>query len=161
MAIGIPRYSIDSSALIHAYRRAYPPSVLPSLWDDRLPGLIANGSLIASKEVLNELKKKDDELFEWCQNHPNMFIELDDEQQAAMGQIMGKYPKLVDTSKGKSGADPFVIALAQTHKPPLTVITQEEPRNERNPRIPDVCRIEDVPCVNILDFIIEQGWTFS
>ena len=156
-----PLYSIDSSSLIHAYRRAYPPTAFPSLWSERFPGLIADKKLVASKEVLLELKRKDDELTLWCRQYQDMFIEIDVGQQDQMVQIMGRYPRLVDTKKGKSGADPFVISLALTYSPPLTVVTEEGLGSEQNPRIPDVCRREGIRCSNVLDLIVEQGWQFT
>ena len=50
-----------------------------------------------------------------------MFVDNDDVIQEAMQHVTGAYAKLVDTSKGKSGADPFVIALAQSYGPTLAV----------------------------------------
>jgi hypothetical protein len=38
---------------------------------------------------------------------------------------MGAYPRLVDTVKGRSGGDPFVIAVARIKHPPMTVVTEE------------------------------------
>jgi hypothetical protein len=37
------------------------------------------------------------------------------------------YPRLFDTVKGRSGGDPFVIALARIKCPPLTLVTEESP----------------------------------
>ncbi|MCP5410129.1 MAG: DUF4411 family protein [Chromatiaceae bacterium] len=153
------KYSIDTSALLHGWVRAYPPSIFPALWD-RLEELISNGQLIASKEVLNELKRKDDDLFEWCSNREEMFVEIDDNIQVHMAHIMGKYQKLVDTSKGKSGADPFVIALAMTHNPPFAVVSEEKGGSAKNPKIPYVCREEDILCITLLQLIQKQGWKF-
>ena len=126
------KYSIDTSALLHGWVRAYPPSVFPALWEC-LAELIENGRLLASKEVLNELKRKDDDVFKWCSDREKMFVEIDDEIQDHMAYLMGNYEKLVDTSKGKSGADPFVIALAITHNPTLTVVSEEKGGSAKNP----------------------------
>jgi len=52
----VPLYSIDNSALIHGWVRAYPPRTFPTVWE-RLDELVANGLLKASVEVRNELKK--------------------------------------------------------------------------------------------------------
>lgn len=70
-----PIYSVDSSALIHGWRRAYPPKTFPTVWE-RLDKLVSDGVLKASIEVLNELEKQDDELHAWCKERPAMFIEL-------------------------------------------------------------------------------------
>ncbi len=90
-----------------------------------------------------------------------MFVEVDDAIQGAMQHIMGTYPKLVDTSKGKSGTDPFVIALAMTRNPLLTIVTEEHGGSAGKPRIPFVCRQEELRCITLLQLIEEQGWTFG
>ena len=140
-ANGKVRYSIDTSALIHAWRRAYPPKNFASFWA-KLENLIDDGVIIASIEVINEINKKDDEIYSWCNNQPDSFcIEIDDDLQVNLAYIMGTYPRLVDTVKGRSGGDPFVIALARSHIPkPLTVITQEGFGKKNSPKIPDVCK---------------------
>lgn len=155
-----PRYSIDSSALIHGWVRAYPPRTFPTVWE-RLDGLATNGILKASVEVFNELQKQDDDLYAWCKERPAMLVDIDDAIQGAMRHIMGIYPKLVDTSKGKSGADPFVIAVAMTPNPSLAVVTEERGGSASKPRIPFVCRQEELHCISLLQLIEEQNWTFG
>jgi Domain of unknown function (DUF4411) len=58
---------------------------------------------------------------------------------------MTAYPRLVDTSKGRSGADPFVIALAAAANPIMTVVTEEHPGKTK---IPDVCKKEGIKFCN-------------
>ena len=70
--------------------------------------------------------------------------------------LLRKYPRLVDTRKGRSGADPFVIGLAQMHNPSLTVVTEEKGGTADKPHIPYVCQEEDIRCVSLLDLITEQ-----
>lgn len=152
-------YSIDSSALIHGWQRAYPPKNFGPVWG-RLSELTNAGRLRMSIEVLNELQKKEDELFAWCKEQAGLCVEIDDQIQAAMVQIMGRYPKLVDTAKGKSGADPFVIALAASHNPVLTVVSEERGGSEKKPRIPYVCQQHDIRCITLLQLIQEQDWQF-
>ncbi|GJM10269.1 MAG: hypothetical protein DHS20C11_25450 [Lysobacteraceae bacterium] len=71
------------------------------------------------------------------------------------------YPKLVDTAKGKSGADPFVIAMARSHNPRLTVITEEKGGSAQKPKIPYVCQQENIRCVSLLGLIVEQKWVIG
>jgi len=100
-------YSVDSSALIHGWRRAYRPKNFGFVWK-QFDVLIEAGRLRASIEVYNELEKKDDELFKWCKERKEkLFTEIDDEIQNHVARIMAAYPRLVDTVKGRSGADPF------------------------------------------------------
>lgn len=155
------RYSIDTSALIHAWRRAYPPKNFESFWT-RLEKLIEDEVILASIEVINELKKKDDDIHQWCNGQPEWFSkDIDDNLQGHLSHIMGTYPRLVDTVKGRSGGDPFVIALARANLPrPLTVITQETPGKKASPKIPDVCKDEKIPCMNLVEFIQAEDWRF-
>jgi len=73
---------------------------------------------------------------------------------------MGTYPRLVDTVKGRSGGDPFVIALARVRRSKITVVTEEDRGRADSPKIPDVCRAEGIRCLNLADFIAERGWKF-
>jgi hypothetical protein len=160
-ANGNARYSIDTSALIHAWRRAYPPKNFASFWA-KLENLINDGVIVASVEVINELNKKDDEIHNWCSIQSNTFcVEIDDDLQENLAYIMGTYPRLVDTVKGRSGGDPFVIALARSHNPKvLTVITQEGVGKKNSPKIPDVCKAEKIPCINLVELIQAENWKF-
>ena len=148
-------YSIDSSALIHGWRRVYRPKNFGFVWDG-FDTLITAGRLHASIEVYNELEKKDDELFKWCKERKEgMFVPLDEDIQNHVARIMKAYPRLVDTVKGRSGADPFVIALAATSQPPMVVVTQESPGKMK---IPDVCSAEKIECCDLADMIEKEDW---
>ena len=74
--------------------------------------------------------------------------------------IMQKYPKLVDTGKGKSGGDPFVIAQALAGNPRLVVVTQEAGGTANKPRIPYVCDREGVQHIDLLTLFEKEDWSF-
>jgi hypothetical protein len=151
-------YSIDTSSIIEAWHRRYPLDVFPALWDG-LDRLISSGRLQASDEVLVELKKKDDDLYHWAKSRPAMFRALDEEIQFAVIDLLNDFPKLVNTQKGRSQADPFVIALARTQG--CTVVTNEVALGSlERPRIPDVCNALRIPCINVLGLIRAEGWRF-
>ena len=150
-------YSIDSSALIHGWRRAYRPKNFGFVWE-HLDGLIEQSRLRASIEVYNEIQKKDDELLAWCKERKEaMFVEIDDQIQPHLARIMTAHPRLVDTVKGRSGADPFVIALAATANPLMVVVSEE---NFGKTKIPDVCAAEKIECINLADMIERENWDF-
>jgi Domain of unknown function (DUF4411) len=161
MASGDKVYCFDTSSLVHAWRRAYPPKRFSRLWaffDD----LIEGGRMVASIEVLNELKKKDDDVFEWAKvRKESMFREIDDEIQDQIGRIMAEYPRLVDTKTGKSGGDPFVIAQAMIQSPYHIIVTEEQGGSSKSPKIPYVCIQEGVRHINLLTLIEEEDWSFS
>lgn len=157
---GSTLFSFDSSSLIHAWNRAYRPKNFPSFWRN-LEEAIAAGVVVASVEVLAELAKKDDAVHDWCKGVAgDLCVDLDDEQQEHMLHIMGTYPRLVDTVKGKSGGDPFVIALARLRHGQITVVSEEDFGKKDSPRIPDVCRAEGIRCYKLADFIEDRGWSF-
>jgi hypothetical protein len=56
------KYSIDTSAILDAWTRYYPPDVMPGLWK-QLEELVDNGQLLATEEVLYELEKKEDNVY--------------------------------------------------------------------------------------------------
>jgi len=145
------RYCIDTSSLVHAYQRSYPPDILPQLWEERFDELIDAGLLISPFDVLEELKKKHDDLYAWAKERQDMFLEID-QFQDQLTDIMANYPRLVDTKKGKSGADPMVIALALAQEPTLTVITEEGMGSENSPKIPRQ--------INVLQLLRDQKWRF-
>jgi hypothetical protein len=151
-------YSMDSSALIHAWHRIYRPKNFGFVWDG-FDTLISAGRLRASIEVYNELQKKDDELFAWCKKRKaKMFVEIDQTTQLIVAQIMRDHPRLVDTTKGRSGADPFVIALAGSVNPFMVVVTEESPGKSR---IPDVCAARAIQCCGVADMIEREDWKFG
>lgn len=154
-----PIYCCDTSSLIHAWRRAYPPKSFKSFWA-KLDDLINEGRLVSSIEVYAELEKKDDDVFVWAKDRKTMFLEIDDNVQTTMLWVMGKYPRLVDTVKGKSGADPFVIAQALCPNPPLIVLHQEYGGSLKSPKIPFVCDQENLRHIDLLTLIEEEGWSF-
>lgn len=152
-------FSFDSSALIHAWHRAYRPKNFPTFWTNLEQSVLA-GHVVASTEVLAELEKKDDDVHKWCkQLAANLSVDVDDMQQEHMRHIMGTYPRLVDTVKGRSGADPFVIAVARSTRG-IIVVSEENFGKRDSPRIPDVCRDEGIRCYKLVDFIDARGWTF-
>jgi len=154
------KYSIDTSGLLDGWRRYYPPDVFPAVWV-RLEQLIESGDLAASEEVLFELEKRDDEVHEWTKKHrAEMFVPIDERQQEQVAEILASHERLVDTRKNRSGADPFVIALALLEG--CAVVTGEGRTGKlEKPNIPDVCEAVGVRCISLLDLFREQGWRFA
>lgn len=152
------RFSIDTSAILDGWRRHYPREAFPGLWD-HLEALIRSGDLRASDEVKHELEKKDDDALAWALEQDRFFVPMDDDIQDAVSAILRDHPRLIDTRRGRSGADPFVIALAKVRG--SAVITGETPSGSLNrPKIPDVCRAIGVEPIGLLDLIRREGWVF-
>jgi Domain of unknown function (DUF4411) len=156
------KYSIDTSSLIAGWAERYPPRHFAPFWAS-MEQAITSGLILISREVIGDIKRKDDDLHKWLKGLPFKSVEIDDPVQAHVTNIMAQYPKLVDTRTGKSGSDPFVIALAMANDPKLTVVTEENRGGSINkPRIPFVCDQLDVSvlCINLLGLIKAEDWRF-
>lgn len=152
------KYSFDTSAFLNPWNRDYPPDIFGSLWEG-FDDLIQSGRLLATEEVLEELRRKDDEMYRWALDRRQMFVPLHGLIQQAVIGILAEYPRLIDNRRNRSGADPFVIALAQVED--CTVVTCETRTNSLiRPHIPDVCDALNIRCIDVVGLIREQGWNF-
>ncbi len=149
-------YSLDTSGILDAWVRFYPPDVFPTIWSN-MDGAAKDGTILVVDEVVRELERKDDGIHQWIKERPSMIVPIDAQIQSLVGQIMARYPRLVDNRKHRSGCDPWVIALARARG--LTVVTAEKPTNTlHKPKIPDVCRALGVACLEIVELFRERGW---
>ena len=152
-----PDHSMDTSALIDL-KYLYPQDIFPTLWRE-LENKVKSGTVIAPKEVFNEIAKRDDELSRWTRRHKEMFKDLNDEQLGMVRKILAKHPGLVDIGKETPDADPFVVALAKAEGD--IVVTSEKPRNPGGrPKIPDVCEDCGIRWMPLIEFFKEMGWKF-
>ena len=143
-------YCIDTSALIDL--RPYRAEFFPSLWAD-LERLKSNGRLTAPRQVLEELQRKNDAVWEWARANRDMFEEVTDEQILLVKDILDNFPNLIDVNSETEEADPFVIALAITDQ--CTVVTLEGRKNIHS--IPNVCDHYGVDCLSLFDFFRQEN----
>lgn len=155
-----PLFCIDTSSFIHAWNRDYPPDVFPGVWENL--SLYANiGLIIAPEEVLIELERGGDEIYEWAREHTLMFHQPDTEVQAEVSRIVNNWSASVPSvSHDGVWADPYVIAFAVVNQ--LMVITGEGRvgSNARIHKIPNICDTLGVPCDNLLGLLRSQGLSF-
>jgi hypothetical protein len=150
-------YSFDTSAWLQCWARFYPRDVFPALWE-RLEDMLDSGKVVCSDEVLRELSKEEDDLTAWLRAKPEVFVELSEEIQDATNEILAAHPYIAKEFARRTHADPFVVAVAKVHD--CTVVTQEGRGSEAKPRIPLVCEALDIPCIDVISFIRQEGWTF-
>ena len=149
-------FSLDTSGMIDAWGRYYPPDVFPTIWI-KMDSAAGAGDILIIEEVVRELERKDDGAHKWIKERETAIVAIDGEVQAHLVEIMRKYGRLVDSKKNKSGGDPWVIALARARR--LTVVTGEKATGSLiKPHIPDVCKDLGVPCITVIDFFRKQGW---
>ncbi len=150
-------FCVDTSGWLDGWHRYYPRDVFPSLWqniEDRVSGY----EIIASEEVYVEVQKKDDDLHEWMKQRKFMLIPANESIQRRVAEILARYPRLVDTLKGRSQADPFVIATAV--ETGSIVVTGESFGSATKPRIPFVCQQLGIRCITFLDMIRELNLAY-
>lgn len=151
-------FCMDSSAWMDGWVRDYPPDVFPSLWEN-LDHNIQAGLIHSTEEVYVEIKKKDDGLYTWLKDRKEIFVPIKEEIQNTVAELLVKYPRLVDTKKNRSQADPFVIATAEYFN--AAVVTGEKPSGKIEvPRIPDVCYDRETPCISFIQMLRQIGWKF-
>ena len=150
-------FCVDTSALIEPWRRRYPLDVFPTFWET-LDAWAKDGRVLAPDEVLIEIRKVDDDLKEWVEDRRYLFRPPVEEVQVAVLEIMASHPRLVDTKKGRSIADPWVIAQAEVSG--AVVVTEEHRKGGRSPRIPDVCVARKVEYTDVIGLIRAMGLKF-
>lgn len=151
-------YSFDTSSFLNGRRDLLPPSTFPTLWNN-IEALIDSEAVQSIDLVRDELTARDDDVASWAKAQEGLFVPLTTDVQAAAREVLVQHDRIIGVGNGRSGADPFVIALAMTHNG--VVVTEEIPkRNPRSPKIPDVCEAMGIPCLTLLRFIQQEGWVF-
>lgn len=152
-------YVFDTSSLIGAWVRTYPPDSFPVVWD-RMDGLASTGRLLVPEEVFEELKAQDDELLAWVKARSSaIVIPTSRAVMLEARAVLSDHEGLTKAGTGRGKADPFVIALARLRDCP--VVTQEQGGTATKPRIPFVCKGRGIACMSTLDVIRAEGWKFS
>ena len=150
------RYSLDTNVFIEPWNRYYSPQFTKGYWE-LLKQYGKEDIIFSTMEVKNEIQKTDDDLSKWV--NTLTFFKLPDESvQTSLRKIMKKYPRLVDSTRGRSMADPWVIAHAQSEG--ATVVTTEQ-KAPRKIKIPDVCEKENVLCIDVHELIKELKIEFT
>lgn len=150
-------YCFDTSSLIRAWHEAYPIDVVETFWD-LFDDAISDGVVITPDEVLGETKKRSDDLHKWLKAREEAcIVAIDDDLQDAVTELLRKNPRMAMNRKGASSADAWVVALAQIRG---AVVVSEETMtdSQKRPKIPGVCKSENVGCHNLLQFMRDQQW---
>ncbi len=123
--------------------------------------LIAKGRARAAKSVLQELERGSDPLLKWAKAQQDLFVDEDVAMQTRAANLLAQYYDPTKPAKGISGADPFVIALADLKNPKWAVVTAEKPGSLENPKIPYVCAQQAVPFADFLGLMRGEGWSLK
>lgn len=151
------RYVFDSNIFINLQRRQ-PIDIFPSLWN-RVGELMECGTIISSQEVYDEIMIGGDELGKWAKTHKECFLPSNVPIQQEVRTILSTHRGLVEGGTKKNSADPFVIAIAKQEH--CKVVTEEaHTRNEKAPKIPDVCDAYHIEVINFVSFAREEKLMF-
>ena len=153
-------YVADTSGLIGAWQRRYPPEVFPTLWEN-LEALGEAGQLLVPEEVHQELRRRSDELFAWVEARSSFLVAPTSRSIIiAARAVLADHPRLSMIGTGRGRADPFVIAEAEERG--ALLVTEEQGGKASSPRIPYVCgqRGFGVRCIDMLGLIRAEGWSF-
>jgi hypothetical protein len=151
-------YSLDSSALFDL-KRQYPGQVFPGVWDN-FNEMCGRKSIIAPREVLNEIKKGNDELIEWAEEYSDIFLEPTEDEYEIMQEILlGYYPPEIISKygTGRPWADPFVLASAKYHN---LYIIQHEVTDPNQYKIPAIAKRLGVNCIRLVELFERESWQF-
>lgn len=157
MSNATKKYCLDANVLIQAWNFYYSPKFCPSYWDvlNKLGGA---GRIFVPYAVYEEVTRTDDELCKWLKQSRIEIKDVDEKVIQCLQAIWAANPihiSLVDNVKGRSLADPWVIAHAMRER--ATVVTKEEKVTALNAsriKIPNVCENMGVPWMN--DFILAE-----
>jgi len=158
------KYCLDSNVLIQAWQKYYSPKYCPSYWEV-LNDLGNEGKIFIPSMVYDEIMKTDDDLSDWLKASNITVKPITSDITQILTSIYAADPShkfLVDNKKGRSLADPWVIAHAIGEH--ATVVTKEEKvtaLNSRKIKIPNVCENMGVDWITDYKMVEKLGLKFS
>ena len=152
------KYCLDTNIFIEPWKKFYSPQFTKGYWEI-LENLGKKGIIFSAIEVKKEIEKIDDNLMKWIKNK-KFFKNPDENVQKKMREILKKYPRLTDHVKGRSIADPWVIAHAQCENA-VVVTLEQKARKSDQVKIPDVCLGLGIECIDTYKFITRLKIEFT
>jgi predicted nucleic acid-binding protein len=158
------RYCLDTNVLIQAWQKYYSPKFCPDYWSV-LNELGNQGKIFIPHMVNEEILRTDDDLSQWLKQSSITVAEIDTNVTKFLKAIYAANPthkNLVDNTKQRSLADPWVIAHAINEN--AIVVTKEEKvtaANTNRIKIPNVCDNMGIPWINDFEFIERLNIRFS
>lgn len=148
------KFCLDSNVFIEAWNKYYAIDFAAPYWV-KLDELAQAGVVFATEEVKREIWKTDDELKSWLEPREYFFKPIDSVVIECLQTIYENEGnrRLVDSSKFRSVADPWVIAHAMAEK--AIVVTKENYESNPTKRIktPNVCKTMSIECIDDFELI--------
>jgi hypothetical protein len=157
-----PKYCLDANVLIQAWQKYYSSTLCPDYWRI-LSQLGTEGRIFLPKNVYEEIVRTEDDLSSWLKQSNIPIYNIDSEVTQCLSRIYAADPmhvQLVDNTRQRSLADPWVVAHAMKEK--ACVVTKEEKVTTGNRiKIPNVCDKMGVRWINDFELAAELGLRFS
>lgn len=158
------KYCLDANVLIQAWQKYYNPKFCPDYWKVLIE--LGNQDKIFIPElVFEEITKTEDELSKWLKGSKIPIRKISEGVTICLKRIYSDNPvhkNLVDNTKARSLADPWVIAHALYEN--ATVVTKEEKitaLSSTRIKIPNVCDNMGIRWINDFQLIEELGIKFT
>ncbi len=158
------KYCLDTNFFIEGWNKYYSPDFCRNYWEI-VAELGSLGIVFIPEKVKSEIDKVDDKLKEWLKNKKFLVRGIDENVQKCIKEIYAKDPshlRLVDNTRNRSIADPWVIAHALSEN--AIVVTKEEkvtnPASNRI-KIPNVCDNMGIRWIDDFSFIRELQIFFN
>jgi hypothetical protein len=108
------KYCLDANVLIQAWQKYYSPTLCSDYWNV-LNELGSKEIIFISEIVCEEIIRTEDDLSKWIKKGQIPIRKIDEQVTKCLQNIYAKNPahkNLVDNTKARSLADPWVIAHA-------------------------------------------------
>jgi predicted nucleic acid-binding protein len=158
------KYCLDANVLIQAWQKYYNPKFCPDYWKI-LTELGKNGKIFIPELVYEEIVRTEDDLSKWLKASKIPINKISEPVTLCLQKIYAAdqvHKNLVDNTKARSLADPWVIAHALHEN--ATVVTKEEKvtaSNSNKIKIPNVCDNMGIRWINDFQFIDELDIKFQ
>jgi predicted nucleic acid-binding protein len=161
MSTKASKYCLDANVLIQAWQKYYNPKFCPDYWEI-LTELGKKGVIFIPESVYEEINRTQDDLSRWLKESKIPINRINEPVTTHIRKILENYPLLVDNTKARSLADPWVIAHALHEN--ATVVTKEEKVTALNSlkiKIPNVCDNMGIRWINDFQLIDELDIKFQ
>jgi len=163
-------YLLDADVLINAERDYYPRERVPEFWDWLLHQA-ERGAIRTLRRITSKLKQQptkdrpEDPLSEWIRAHEGSWVIEPPDRTAVLRVWTRGYQQGASAlDLPNVDDDAFLVAAALTDPAERIVVTMEKRSTKKglNRRIPQVCGIVGVKCIDTFEFIREldfrTGW---
>ncbi|MGV9206359.1 MAG: DUF4411 family protein [Promethearchaeia archaeon] len=148
------QYTFDTNVFIHL--KNYPKDLFPTIWEISNRDFL-NGKILIIQDVVDELSRIDDEIFEYAKTHKDNIFELDEKTQKELIKVLRDFPNWISPIDNRNQADPCLVATGLNLN--VTVITQERVRGNEL-KIPLICNHYGVECGDFYDYLRDKEISF-